>query len=66
MDRLIKEAIQIKLNYKNVNRDSGFILSRAWNPVTKLLFKHDTDPGKAATEPAHQSKTCCINGLGQV
>jgi hypothetical protein len=53
MDRLVKEAIQIRLNYKNFN----YTLSRAWNPVTKLLFKHDTNPGKAATEPAHQSQS---------
>jgi hypothetical protein len=53
MYRLVKEAIQIKLN-QNFNRDNGFILSRAWNPVTKLLFTHDRDPGKAAIEPAHR------------
>jgi hypothetical protein len=47
MDRLVKEAIQIRLNHKNFNRDHGFTLSRAWNPVTKFLFKHDTDPGKS-------------------
>jgi hypothetical protein len=56
MDRLVKQAFQIRLNYKNFNRDSGFTLSWAWNPVTKLLFKHDTYPGKAAIEPAHQSQ----------
>jgi hypothetical protein len=56
MDRLFKEAFQIRLNYKNFNRDSGFTLNRAWNPVTKLSFKHDADPGKAATEPAHHSQ----------
>jgi flagella basal body P-ring formation protein FlgA len=53
MDRLVKEAIQIRLSHKNFNRDNVFTLSQAWNPVTKLLFKHDTDPGKAAIEPAH-------------
>jgi hypothetical protein len=54
MDRLVKEAIQIRLNHKNFNRDNGFTLSRPWNSVTKL-FKHDIGPGKAATEPARQS-----------
>jgi hypothetical protein len=44
MDRLVKEAIQIRLN-QNINRDNGFTLSRAWNPVTKLLFTHTLDPG---------------------
>jgi hypothetical protein len=53
MDRLIKEAIQIRLNQNNINRDNGFTLSRAWNPVTKLLFTHN-DPGKVAIEPAHR------------
>jgi hypothetical protein len=54
MDRLVKEAIQIRLNHKNFNRDGGFTMSRAWNPVTKLLFTHNHDPGKAAIEPAHR------------
>jgi hypothetical protein len=53
MDHLVKEAIQIRLNHKNFNRDRGFTLSWAWNPVTKVLFKCDTDPGKAAIEPTH-------------
>jgi hypothetical protein len=47
MDCLIKEAIQIRLNHKNFNRDNGFTLSWAWNPTTKLLFKHNNDPGKS-------------------
>jgi hypothetical protein len=54
MDRLVKEAIQIRLNQNNVNRDNGFTLSRAWNPVTKLFFTHNLDTGKAAIEPAHR------------
>jgi hypothetical protein len=57
IDHLIKEAIQTRLNYKNFNRDSGFTLSWAWNPVTKLLFKHNTNPGKAAIELAHWSQS---------
>jgi hypothetical protein len=32
MDRLVKEAIQIRLNQNYFNRDNGFTLSRAWNP----------------------------------
>jgi hypothetical protein len=54
MECLVKEAIQVRLNYKNFNRDSGFTLSWAWNPLTKLLLKHDTDPDKVAIEPAHR------------
>jgi hypothetical protein len=47
MDRLVKEVIQIRLKHKNFNKDNGFTLSRAWNPITNLLFKHDTDSGKS-------------------
>jgi hypothetical protein len=51
MDRLVKEAIQIRLNQNNFNRDNGFTLSRAWNPVTKLLFTHDLDQAKQPLNP---------------
>jgi hypothetical protein len=54
VDHLVKEAIQIRLNQNNINRDNGFTLSWAWNPVTKLLFTHNLDPGKAAIEPTHR------------
>jgi hypothetical protein len=53
MDRLVKEAMEIRLNHKNFDSDNGFTLCQAWNPVTKLL-KHDIDPGKAAIEHAHR------------
>jgi hypothetical protein len=33
MDRIIKEAIEIKLHLDNINRDGGYILSRAWQPA---------------------------------
>jgi hypothetical protein len=35
MDRLMKEAIEIRLNTGNFNR--GFMLSRAWYPVMNML-----------------------------
>jgi hypothetical protein len=57
MDRLVKEAIQIRLNQNNINRDDGFTLSQAWNLATKLLFTHNLDPGKAAIEPTHRPVT---------
>jgi hypothetical protein len=37
MDRLVKEAIEIRLHPNNFNRDGGFPLSRAWQPVTNML-----------------------------
>jgi hypothetical protein len=54
VDHLVKEAIQIRLNQNNFNRDNSFTLSWAWNPVTKLLFTHNLDPGKAAIKPTHR------------
>jgi hypothetical protein len=46
---LIKEAIKIRLKYKNFNRDGGFTLSRAWYPVTNLLSNQKAGPGKEVT-----------------
>jgi hypothetical protein len=43
MDRLVKEAIEIHLHPSNINRDGGFNLSQAWQPVTNML-KQSSDP----------------------
>jgi hypothetical protein len=53
VDGLVKETIHKRIKQNNNNRDNGFTLSWTWNPVTKLLFTHNLDPGKAAIEPAH-------------
>jgi hypothetical protein len=37
MDRLVKEAIEIRLNTRNFNRDDGFTLSQSWYPVINML-----------------------------
>jgi hypothetical protein len=37
MDRIIKEAIEIRLHPRNFKRDSGFTLSCAWYPVLNML-----------------------------
>jgi hypothetical protein len=42
MHRLVKEPIEIRLNFNNFNRDGGFILSRACYPVVNTLR-----PGRA-------------------
>jgi predicted GIY-YIG superfamily endonuclease len=34
-DRIIKEAIQIKINRQNFNRDNGFHLSKCWDVLLK-------------------------------
>jgi hypothetical protein len=37
MDRLVREAIEIRLHTNNFNRDDGFNLSHAWRPIIKML-----------------------------
>jgi hypothetical protein len=39
MDRLVKEAIEIRLHPDNFKRDNGFILSHAWYPFINQLHK---------------------------
>jgi hypothetical protein len=41
MDRLVKEAIGIRLNNKNFNRDGGLKLSRAWHPLINMLTNQE-------------------------
>jgi hypothetical protein len=41
MDRLVKEAIGIRLNNKNFNRDGGLMLSRAWHPLINMLTNQE-------------------------
>jgi hypothetical protein len=45
MDQDIKEAIHIRLNRKNFNRDNGFNLSRAWFPVMSMLANQNAEQG---------------------
>jgi hypothetical protein len=33
IDRLVKEAIEIKLHPNNISRDGGFMLSQTWWPL---------------------------------
>jgi hypothetical protein len=37
MDRIIKEVIEINLHPYYINRDDGYILSRAWQPVLRQI-----------------------------
>jgi hypothetical protein len=41
MDRLVKEAIGIRLNNQNSNRDGGLMLSHAWHPVIIMLSNQE-------------------------
>jgi hypothetical protein len=50
MDRIMKEAIHIRLNKENFNRDNGFNLSRAWFPITRMLGSQKAEPGKASND----------------
>jgi hypothetical protein len=37
MEHLVKEAIEIQLHSTSFNRDNGYMLSRAWYPLTNML-----------------------------
>jgi hypothetical protein len=49
MDRIVKEAIEIRLNTANINRDGGFMLSRAWYPVLNMLSNWKAGQNKASS-----------------
>jgi hypothetical protein len=49
MDRLVKEAIEIRLNTRSFNRDSGFMLSQAWYPVMNMLSYQKVGQNRAST-----------------
>lgn len=49
MDRLEKEATEIRLNTRNFNIDSSIILSWAWQPMTKMLSNQKAGPGRVST-----------------
>jgi excinuclease UvrABC helicase subunit UvrB len=58
MDRIVKEAIEIRLHPNNFNRDGGFNFSRAWQPVTNMLKQSGEtiskqDQAKQALDSAH-------------
>jgi hypothetical protein len=50
MDRIVKEAIHIRLNEENFNRDNGFNMSRAWFPITRMLASQKAEPGKGSND----------------
>jgi hypothetical protein len=46
----VKEAIHIRLNKEDFNRDNGFNLSRAWFPITRMLASQKAEPGKESID----------------
>jgi hypothetical protein len=50
MDRIVKEAIHIRLNKESFNRNNGFNLSRAWFPITRMLASQKAEPGKDSSD----------------
>jgi hypothetical protein len=53
MDRLVREAIEIRLHPDNFNRDDGFNLSYAWRPIIqqRINGKSRTGAGRKRTPP---------------
>jgi hypothetical protein len=54
MDHPVREAIKIRLQPDNFNRDDGFNLSYAWDPIIKILQPSNSapmaNPGQAQVE----------------
>jgi hypothetical protein len=50
MDRNVKEALHIRLNRENFNRDNGFNLSQAWFPLTRMLASQKAEAGKESND----------------
>jgi hypothetical protein len=38
MDRIVKEAIEIQIHPNNINKEGGYMLSRAWRPVLRYIL----------------------------
>jgi hypothetical protein len=57
MERIVKEATEIRLNTRNFNRDGGFILSRAWYPVINMLSNQKAGQ---ALDSTHQSPLASV------
>jgi hypothetical protein len=54
IDQLVKEAIEIRLNLNNINREEGFKLSQAWNLAIKILQSNDPDSTNNTTRGRFQ------------
>jgi hypothetical protein len=53
---LVKEAIEIRLNTRNFNRDGGFTLSRSWYPVINTCYvMRKQGQAEQAVDSAYQS-----------
>jgi hypothetical protein len=50
MDRIVKEAIPMRLNKEIFNRDNGFNLSQAWFPITRMLASQKAEPSKESND----------------
>jgi hypothetical protein len=55
MDRVVKEAIHIRLYKENFNRDNSFNLNRAWYPITSMLDNQKAESGKEGNDLTYRS-----------
>jgi hypothetical protein len=61
MERIVKEAVHIRLNRENFSRDNGFNLSRSWFPITTMLASQKAETGKESFDLT--GKLPVANGL---
>ena len=66
LDRLIKEAIEKRLNKENFDTDGGFIFNQAWSPVTSILVHEKQDQAErvldSTNEPSSYRHQLCAKG----
>jgi hypothetical protein len=60
MDRLVSEAIEMRLHPENFKRDNGFNLSYAWSPIFRNLETANSapmeNPGESQIENKHRQQ----------
>jgi hypothetical protein len=61
MNRLVEEAMDIKLHRDNINTVEGFKLGKAWNASNSLSRQCNTHTSRKSKENAKKETKCSNN-----
>jgi hypothetical protein len=56
IDRFVTASTEIKLHLNNINREEGFIHSKAWNPSNRLLRHSNAHTSEKSQEDKHREE----------